>query len=338
MSSEANSTQVAIRGKAAFCLHLFKALPSLPGELESKLGPVHTKIVDLSSSALESGLDHNDAYVEGLCSGLLPIIRVAEKRAEEIERSDYTPGNNYGFGGAAETESEIYRYMVAYLRTLIAGLALDTTGCSNAFRGALTLYAIHSCHGDPKGAVHYAISEAKDEAGKIIQQASAFLSLDSSTDQQDGQPDAAVDAPADVFISFKHLDGNGNETRDCELAKRVAALLRKKKFAVFFSLDSLERLGTSAYKEAIDETLDRAKVLIAVGTSREHMESRWVRYEWDSFLQDIISGLKPSAEIFTVIDGIPLQDLPRGLRHRQSFGSSDAELERLSKFLSRALP
>jgi len=51
----------------------------------------------------------------------------------------------------------------------------------------------------------------------------------------------------------------------------------------FNSEIDLESQGTAGYKQAIDDALDAARVLVAVGTRREHLESRWVRYEWDGF-------------------------------------------------------
>ena len=71
---------------------------------------------------------------------------------------------------------------------------------------------------------------------------------------------------------------------------------------MFLSNVSLERLGISEYKKAIDDALDVAQVLVAVGTSRDNLVWRWVRYEWDSFFNDILSGVQPSGRIFSYVN------------------------------------
>ena len=121
------------------------------------------------------------------------------------------------------------------------------------------------------------------------------------------------------------------------MAKTVAVFLRQKAFSVFMSLDSLEQLGKSEYMEAIETALQRAKVLIAVGTSVENLTSRWVKHEWHSFHQEIIEGYKPGGEIFTVVDGVSPRDLPLALRQRQVFFFTEDSVEALARFLARAL-
>lgn len=142
---------------------------------------------------------------------------------------------------------------------------------------------------------------------------------------------------AEVFLSFKNLDRDGRETRECLMAKTVAVYLRRKGFTVFLSLDSLESLGKSAYMEAIEGALQTATVLIAVGTSAENLNSRWVKYEWHTFHQEIIEGYKRDGEIFSVIDGISERDLPLALRQRQAFRFTEEGLATLSRFLLRSL-
>lgn len=140
-----------------------------------------------------------------------------------------------------------------------------------------------------------------------------------------------------VFISFKNLDSNGNPTRDSRLAQEVHDFLVAQGLRVFFSNVSLEKLGIAAYKRAIDGALDSAKVLIAVGTSGENLDSQWVRYEWDSFLNDILSGVKPEARLFGYVENTPISSLPRALRQSQVFEHGPGALERLFNFVANAL-
>jgi hypothetical protein len=121
----------------------------------------------------------------------------------------------------------------------------------------------------------------------------------------------------DVFISFKNLAPDGTQTRDSILARIVYTFLTGKHLSVFLSSISLEQLGVSAYKRAIDDALDATQVLVAVGTSREHLDSEWVRYEWDSFFNEILSGQKPQGRVFVYLAGTEARSLPRPLRQTQ---------------------
>lgn len=142
---------------------------------------------------------------------------------------------------------------------------------------------------------------------------------------------------ADIFISFKNLDAEGKATRDSELAREVSDYLTSRRLTVFFSNTSLERLGAAEYTRAIDDALDAASVLIAVGTSREHLESKWVRYEWSSFFNDTLSGIKPDGRLFGYVEGITTRDLPRALRQNQVFIHEAGALEKLYNFIHNAL-
>lgn len=141
----------------------------------------------------------------------------------------------------------------------------------------------------------------------------------------------------DIFISFKNLMPNGEPTRDSILAREVYNYLSAKGFSVFLSNVSLEQLGISEYKKAIDDALDVAQVLVAVGTSRENLEWRWVRYEWDSFFNDILSGVKPSGRVFGYVEGVRILDMPRSLRQSQTFVHADGAMDALSNFIANAL-
>lgn len=141
----------------------------------------------------------------------------------------------------------------------------------------------------------------------------------------------------DVFISFKNLGEDGLPTRDSVLAKEIYDKLSRLGFNVFFSLVTLEKLGVSAYKYAIDKALDSASILVAVGTSRENLDSQWVRYEWDSFFNDIISGIKPEGKLFTCIEGCVIKSLPRVLRQSQVFDRNNGGIDKLVNFISNSI-
>lgn len=85
-----------------------------------------------------------------------------------------------------------------------------------------------------------------------------------------------------------------------------------------FSGQSLAVLGADRYKEMIDNALDDCSVLIVVGTSLGNIQSSWVRYEWDSFYNDILME-KKKGRMFSYIENINPHDLPRTLRNLQCF-------------------
>lgn len=91
----------------------------------------------------------------------------------------------------------------------------------------------------------------------------------------------------DVFISYKATDKNGNKTEDSIIARNIYEELTNKNYKVFFSEKSLEdRLG-SEYEPIIFKALHTSKIFILVGTSKENVESNWVRNEWSRFLDRI---------------------------------------------------
>ncbi len=128
----------------------------------------------------------------------------------------------------------------------------------------------------------------------------------------------------EVFISFKctKLDGSCEKTRDYELALDLFNRLRKENIEVFFSEKDIHSANFNA---AIDKALDEARVLVAVGTCLEHLNSGRVLYEWDSFADDITDGIKPNGELFNYIDGISARELPRKLRRNQAYSPDNVE-------------
>jgi len=142
----------------------------------------------------------------------------------------------------------------------------------------------------------------------------------------------------DVFISCKNLDERGVQTRDSEVAAEVYRFLTAKRLSVFLSAFTLEERGAADYTREIDSALDSASVLLAIGTSVDHLNSDWVRYEWNSFANDIRSGRKPTGRIFTYIEGVPIMALPRTLRESQTIVRGEGSLDRLYNFINNALP
>ena len=141
----------------------------------------------------------------------------------------------------------------------------------------------------------------------------------------------------EVFISYKCSDGQGGMTQDLEIAKELYATLTDIGYEVFFSSDTLEKIGSSRYKADIDAALDTAKVMIVVLSKPEYASSQWVQYEWDSFYNDYLSGVRKEANLFTLTSGVNVHDLPRTLRNVQNFDYREG-LAHLCEYVKNAIP
>ncbi|MBO5935359.1 MAG: TIR domain-containing protein [Clostridia bacterium] len=127
-----------------------------------------------------------------------------------------------------------------------------------------------------------------------------------------------------VFISFKNTD-NGAETKDAVMANELYRVLTENNIPTFFSKVSILESGEGDYRNLIDAALDECSILIAVGTRKEYLESKWVKYEYASFHEDILSGNKDvnKCTVCSYIAGMRQRDLPRPLRNLQSFENMD---------------
>lgn len=123
----------------------------------------------------------------------------------------------------------------------------------------------------------------------------------------------------DIFLSYKNTDENGLPTKDSKIAYKLFNELKNRGFSVFFSNESLKSLGSSRYKIDIDNALDSATIMIVILTKVEYATSQWVQYEYETFFNDIISGIKTNAKLFTLTDNVPIYSLPRTLRSIQNF-------------------
>jgi hypothetical protein len=118
-------------------------------------------------------------------------------------------------------------------------------------------------------------------------------------------------AKYDVFLSSKR--------EDYHLASGVYDFLSSKGLNVFLACEELKKLGEGQYAEAIDEVLDNSIHMIVVASSIDHIKSRWVKYEWGLFSNDLKSGYREGNLLTILDDSIQLKDLPASLRHQQSF-------------------
>lgn len=115
----------------------------------------------------------------------------------------------------------------------------------------------------------------------------------------------------DVFISSK--------SEDYHLAEEVYNFLKTNGLSVFIASEELKKIGEAQYANAIDEVLDDSKHMIVVASSVYNIKSKWVKYEWSTFSNDLKSGYR-DGNLLTILSGnIELRTLPASLRHQQSF-------------------
>lgn len=126
-----------------------------------------------------------------------------------------------------------------------------------------------------------------------------------------------------VFLSYK--------SADLDLAERVYHFLTERGHNVFFSERSLPNIGNSEYFEAIDEALDKAQHMVIIADSREKLNSKWVKHEWSSFLNEKRSGRKNGNLVVVITENMKIDQLPYSLRQVEVIPIS--ELEKVCCFL-----
>ena len=145
------------------------------------------------------------------------------------------------------------------------------------------------------------------------------------------------DMHAEVFISFKNSDFSGAPTRDREIATALYDELVSRKISTFYSNSTLLSLGQSVYKKSIDEALDTTKVLVIVASCTDFLNSEWVKYEWESFHQDILSGMKKTAQIVPYFGSFSREETPRSLRDFQTFNIDTHPCSAVADFVQNIL-
>ena len=138
----------------------------------------------------------------------------------------------------------------------------------------------------------------------------------------------------DVFISFKNLDENGNDTEDKEIAYKLYRYLSSKKLNVFYSPETLKILGSDDWGETIQRAISLSKVFIAIGTSKKYLESQWLQKERTSFLALRYSDR--TRVIYSYIgSSMTTGSLPEDLKNIESFNDNrEGELDRLYEYIS----
>ena len=98
----------------------------------------------------------------------------------------------------------------------------------------------------------------------------------------------------DVFISAKN--------EDIPIAQEIYDFLQSNGVKTFFSPESLPQMGQADYREQIDSAIEAASHMIVVGSSRQNIESLWVKAEWSMFINEKRSGRK-KGNLITLVGG-----------------------------------
>lgn len=138
-----------------------------------------------------------------------------------------------------------------------------------------------------------------------------------------------------VFLSFKNTD-KGEKTNDSQIAEKLYAYLLGKGINVFFSNVSLLEFGESAYKDAIDDALDSVELMVVLGSKPEYLTSQWCKYEWQSYQQNLLSGIVKGAMV-TYLGNMELHEVPTAIRHYQSFNMERDPFDKIGDFIIKAL-
>ena len=129
---------------------------------------------------------------------------------------------------------------------------------------------------DTKAAIEHADAVAKrqyERDAQIIEEVRRGILTLSQNEQ-----------PYDVFICYKETDDRGQRTIDSQRAQEIYYQLTDQGRRVFFARITLEDKAGQQYEPYIFAALNSAKVMIVVGTRREHLEAVWVKNEWSRFL------------------------------------------------------
>ena len=165
-------------------------------------------------------------------------------------------------------------------------------------------------------AVEYA---DKDQKRYYKQQAQQFENI-----RQEWIEKASKEPPVDVFICFKDSDEEHNITRtdDSYEAQNLYTYLISKGYSVFFSRESLRDKVAEKYEPYIFNALNTAHVMIVYSSSKEYLESTWVKNEWTRFLKKIKNKQKQENSLILAFDKMKPSDFPKVFSNVQCMNAS----------------
>lgn len=114
--------------------------------------------------------------------------------------------------------------------------------------------------------------------------------------------------PFDIFISYKETNQDGSRTKDSIETQKLYEKLTAQGYKVFFSRITLEDKAGTQYEPYIYAALSSSKVMLTVCSSRENIESAWVKNEWSRFLT--LRQKDPSKTLIPLYFDMSKENLP----------------------------
>lgn len=114
----------------------------------------------------------------------------------------------------------------------------------------------------------------------------------------------------DVFISCK--------SEDYKCAEAIYDYLKNNDIHAFLASKELRQMGESEYRRAISKAMKSAYHIIVFASKAEFIDSTWVYYEWDMFLNAKLKGRK-EGQILTILKDIKVDDINMDLWKYESF-------------------
>lgn len=125
----------------------------------------------------------------------------------------------------------------------------------------------------------------------------------------------------DVFISCK--------SEDYKFAEEIYDFLTSNGVNTFLASKELRNLGDSEYRRAISSAMKSAYHMIVFASKAEYIESPWVYYEWDMYVNAMLKGFK-KGQILTILKDIVVEEINMDLWKYESFSYTDYKEKLLS--------
>lgn len=178
----------------------------------------------------------------------------------------------------------------------------------------------------------------KDREKYYKQQANKFELI-----RQEWVEKASKEQPVDIFICYKDSDEENDiaRTDDSYEAQNLYTYLMSKGYSVFFSRESLRDKVSEKYEPYIFNALNTAHVMIVYSSSKEYIESTWVKNEWTRFLKKIKNKQKQPNSLIVAFDKMKSSELPKAFSSVQCMNASEktfyADLEKhIQKVIKKA--
>lgn len=118
----------------------------------------------------------------------------------------------------------------------------------------------------------------------------------------------------DVFISCK--------SEDYKYAEEIYEFLTSNGINTFLASKELREVGDSEYRRAISNAMKSTYHMIVFASKAEYIDSSWVYYEWDMFLNAKLKGFK-QGQIITILKDVKIESINMDLWKYESFCIED---------------